>query len=129
MREIYYKYRGLSNLEFALDIFINKRLYAAEFKYLNDPMEGTYIYSEGTLDQNQINSIYQEKISNKICSLSANKNNMLMWSHYADGHRGFVIGIEIVPDENIDVKKVEYVTDLHLDYNSNNYAKAFYQKN
>lgn len=29
-----------------------------------------------------------------ILSLSEEKNNLLMWSHYADSHRGFVIGFD-----------------------------------
>lgn len=29
-----------------------------------------------------------------ILSLSKKKNNLLMWSHYADNHRGFVIGFD-----------------------------------
>lgn len=39
-----YKYRGFNNFEFALDIFVNQRLYAATYKKLNDPMEGRFIY-------------------------------------------------------------------------------------
>lgn len=29
-----YKYRGLSNMTFALDILVNQRMFAAEFKRL-----------------------------------------------------------------------------------------------
>jgi Protein of unknown function (DUF2971) len=31
-----------------------------------------------------------------IC-FSKRRNNLLMWSHYADGHKGLVIGFDIVP--------------------------------
>ena len=48
-RPMLYKYRALSNLQFALDIFVNERLHAAAFKSLNDPMEGSYSYEHGTL--------------------------------------------------------------------------------
>lgn len=48
-----FKYRNLSNIQFALDIFINKRLYAANFKTLNDPMEGRYMYTRGALTKEQ----------------------------------------------------------------------------
>ena len=40
MNEILYKYRSLDNWKFVLDIFLNKRLYAASFYDMNDPMEG-----------------------------------------------------------------------------------------
>ena len=41
---MYYKYRRLDNLEFALDILVNHRLWASEFTKLNDPMEGLFTY-------------------------------------------------------------------------------------
>ena len=40
----FYKYRSLENWRFVLDIFLNKRFYAAPFASLNDPMEGRYYY-------------------------------------------------------------------------------------
>ena len=40
-----YKYRSLENLGRILDILLHERLYAANFKNLNDPMEGHYRYS------------------------------------------------------------------------------------
>lgn len=43
-----------------------------------------------------------------ICSLSSNKNSILMWSHYAQNHTGICIGIEGL--ENNVVKKVFYET-------------------
>ena len=38
----YYKYRTLDDLERILDIIVNKRLYGAVYKELNDPMEGKF---------------------------------------------------------------------------------------
>ncbi len=35
-----YKFKSLANFEYVADIIINKRLYAADFTELNDPMEG-----------------------------------------------------------------------------------------
>lgn len=32
-----------------------------------------------------------------LMCFSKRKNNLLMWSHYADGHKGMVIGLEIPP--------------------------------
>lgn len=41
-----------------------------------------------------------DKINNNlgILSLSKTKNNLLMWSHYADSHKGFVIGFDETHD-------------------------------
>lgn len=43
----YYTYHSLQNWQFLLDIFLNKRLCAAPFASLNDPMEGQNYYVDG----------------------------------------------------------------------------------
>ena len=108
---ILYKYRGFDNFEFALDIFLNSRLYAANFKDLNDPMEGRFVYSKRLLEKAQLRRIRGSKAEYNICSLSKTPHNMLMWSYYADGHKGFVVGVEI-KDPKAETKKVRYVKDL-----------------
>lgn len=110
---MFYKYRDLSNLQFALDIFVNGRMFAAPFETLNDPMEGSYLYEEGLLAPYQAEAIYGEKNRWHLLSLSKSKNNMLMWSHYAAGHSGMVVGVEVV-DREAEVKEVEYVKDLSI---------------
>jgi hypothetical protein len=37
---VLYKYRSIENWKFLEDIFSNRRLFAATFRSLNDPMEG-----------------------------------------------------------------------------------------
>ena len=117
---IIYKYRGGTNLEYTLDILINKRLWAGRFDTMNDPMEGIYDVKQ----LKQIGGIPIEKdyISQKstlhFCSLSKVKNDMLMWSHYADGHKGIVIGIEEPtackdPMNYVVTKDITYSNELH----------------
>lgn len=109
-----YKYRGLSNLRFALDIFVNQRLYAAGFESLNDPMEGHYVYEDGTLTKPQIRAIYGQKRELGILSLSETPNNMLMWSYYAESNQGMVVGVEI-SDQNVQIVPIDYVDELTLE--------------
>ena len=45
MAELLYKYRSLENIERFLDIIIEKKLYGALYKEMNDPMEGYFQYS------------------------------------------------------------------------------------
>lgn len=45
-----YKYRSIENFQFFVDIILNKRLYAARYLDLNDPMEGHYIYADGVVN-------------------------------------------------------------------------------
>ena len=48
-------------MEFFLDILINKRLYSAPFKDLNDPMEGVFFYSQSPNIESFINQLVDEK--------------------------------------------------------------------
>ncbi len=43
-----------------------------------------------------IYSDYKENINKKIgiCSLTAKRDNLLMWAHYANSHKGFCVGID-----------------------------------
>ena len=52
---------------------------------------------------------------------------MLMWSYYAEAHKGFVVGVEIT-DSSADTQPVEYVNNFSLDNNSNNRAKSILTK-
>ncbi len=90
-----YKYRSLKNFKFFVDILINQRLYASPYFELNDPMEGYYLYSKGSMSEEILKKIKGEKEKIRICSLTRDCYNELMWSHYADGHHGMVIGVEI----------------------------------
>lgn len=123
---VLYKYRGFSNLQFVLDIFINKRLYASDFQDLNDPMEGAFIYSKGIFSEDEVNTIIGEKAEYKILSLSETSNNMLMWSYYAEAHQGFVVGVEL--SDNIDLRPVEYVESVPFISTVDNIAKSILTK-
>ncbi|MES2490049.1 MAG: hypothetical protein V4607_09665 [Pseudomonadota bacterium] len=122
-----YKYRSLSNMEFALDIFVRKRLYAAEFKSLNDPMEGSYTYESGTLRQWQVDAIFSQKNQYRLTALSETETNMLMWSYYADSHSGMAVGVEI-NDSAAELVPIEYVRDLGLEHDHDDVAKRILSK-
>lgn len=107
-----YKYRSNQNFKNFVDIILNNRLYAAEYKSLNDPMEGLYTYSIFDISRETVNRIKNSKRKNRILSLSKNCNNSLMWSHYADGHRGVVIGVEIV-DDNVREEPIIYTEKVY----------------
>lgn len=114
---ILYKYRGLDNFEFFGDIILNNKLYAAQFNTLNDPMEGHYYYSVNNEDKKSIDrwmkDFFDRKQKHRICSLSKDNNNMLMWSHYANSHKGVCIGVTIESDFSvIHSGPVSYVNDI-----------------
>lgn len=120
MTEILYKYRSLDNYKNFIDIILRNRLFAAQYKDLNDPMEGQYYYHRGELDQAIRQRILDEKGQLRLCSLSRVNNNELMWSHYTNGQRGVAIGVRI-DDTRYDVRPIQYNGLANLrnqDYNN-----------
>jgi len=107
MKGILYKYRDLNNFKNFVDILLKNRLFAAQYKDLNDPMEGQYYYETGKLARNIRTRLAEEKEILRLCSLSRINNNELMWSHYADGQRGVAIGLKI-DDTKYNVKPIIY---------------------
>lgn len=99
-----YKFRTLHNFENILDIFYNKRFYAAHYKDLNDPMEGTFKY-EDDVEKKDIEHIERNKEHYRICSFSKSFDNILLWAHYADSFKGICIEVELR-------KNIEYLTDV-----------------
>jgi len=107
--ETLYKYRSIDNLKNFLDIILNNRLYAAYYKDLNDPQEGQYYYIKGELQKETRDKLYSEKGNYKICSLSKTSDNQLMWSHYANGHKGVAIGVKIIDKApSVLIKDIDY---------------------
>lgn len=80
-------------------------LYAANFNELDDPMEGVF-ESDSPQNSGILTNIKNNKTNTHICSLSPTYQSMLMWSFYADYHKGCCVEMEI-SDEKI--KKVDYV--------------------
>lgn len=107
MDELLYKYRGIQNFRFFVDILMKNRIFAAKYKDLNDPMEGQYYYNKGELNKEMLRKLATDKGVLRLCSLSKTKDNELMWSHYAEGHRGVAIGL-IVDKKRYDVRPINY---------------------
>ncbi|MEJ6078612.1 DUF2971 domain-containing protein [Vibrio sp. 1-Bac 57] len=115
-RKTFYKYKSLDNFEFLLDLILKERIYAACQHELNDPMEGV-VRIDGTIPKEKEKE-WEEIIKKfRIVCFSRDKDNQLMWSHYADGARGCLIEFEL--PEGQDVQKVSYlkkptITDRHI---------------
>ena len=114
---ILFKYRSVQNWKFLLDIFLNKRLYAATYKELNDPMEGRYYYYSDEVSREFSRAIRAQKREWKICSLSRKHRNTLMWAYYAEGHRGIAIGIRVKNKRSMPytVREVAYDLEVGID--------------
>jgi len=106
-----YKYRSVKDFHYLEDIIKNKRLYAARYDELNDRDEGHFYYNSHDYSEETLKAIRSSKLMNRVLSLSRNVNEELMWGHYADGHRGIVIGVEVDLDK-YKMKPIEYTRDL-----------------
>jgi hypothetical protein len=95
-----YRYRSLDGegFRFVQDILIRNRLYWPLHSQLNDPAEGLYRDAlrlvkqpSGTYHPAEAPLIRPEKDA-RILSFAESPKHPLMWSHYADAHRGICIG-------------------------------------
>ena len=98
-----YKYCDVSNFKFFVDILLNNQLYGAKYDELNDPFEGilfsrTVEMSESVAEQRQ--KLRDARKDYRICSLSEVHDDNLMWSHYANGHRGCGVEVVVKNDDN-----------------------------
>ncbi len=91
--------------EFALKTIAEHRIKISEFADMNDPLELWGVsFSDRSVQDIMVN-LAREKWG-ALC-LSSEWNNPLLWSHYADKHRGFCLGFEIASE--VEVLKIDYV--------------------
>lgn len=130
-----YKYHTINiNLLHSLR---NKTNWYSKLAYLNDPYECFFIDNTNT-------TIYRDLISTfSVCCFSKNMDNILMWSHYANSHRGVCLEWEvdeessqlkgglnevIYEDELVTLNEVERSKDGYLNLNVSNNGKFILQK-
>lgn len=111
---ILYKYRGVANFEYLLDIIINNRLYAGSYKYLNDISEAHYLH-DYNFPKDTIKKILDAKSKYGICSLSRRGDNSALWAHYSDSHQGVVIALKINNNNKNTIIDVEYGNLARID--------------
>ena len=102
-----YKYRSLEgdSFKYTQAIFVRRNIYLAKVDQFNDPFEGKFrLHSEpengdayarllnGLLEKG-LGSLVSGRVSSnaRLCSLSASREDVLMWSHYAASHTGICI--------------------------------------
>lgn len=100
-----YKYRTISgaSYRYTQDIFVNRRLYLPTANILNDPNEGVAtidIQNEYRGWGNQLEDRNRRQ-SIRICSFTETHKNPVVWSHYADEHRGICIEFDT---DHIDIR-------------------------
>ncbi|MDO8342285.1 MAG: DUF2971 domain-containing protein [Cellvibrio sp.] len=105
MDNLLYKYRSVDKN--GLDILINSALYFPTTSTFNDPFDGQLLptdfeneLKELGLYQSELELSYNDDIIKDVIDrvgvlcLCKVYNDILMWSHYADSHRGFCLGFK-----------------------------------
>ena len=94
----------------------SQKVFFNDWERLNDPMEGFYTYIPEEENKNIEQILRDEKFKYKIFCCSKEYNEILMWSHYADSHRGICLEIEVNEElckqNNIFHRNVLYKKDL-----------------
>jgi hypothetical protein len=104
-----YRYRSLEEFDREIEAIEETYLFCADFKSLNDPMEGLYSSSQNLRESDDYRAVRQSIRDNKsdigMCSFSEVRNHELMWAHYADQFKGICISyslsklLKALPDE------------------------------
>lgn len=106
--QVYYKFMSLEKLERFLDYLAHNYLYGAKPKELNDPFEGRFNL-KGLFEETK-NNIYKKLNRTRICSMFKGKkdqdfpNDFLMWSHYANSHKGCCLEFTLTGSYNTEWK-------------------------
>ncbi|HML08669.1 MAG TPA: DUF2971 domain-containing protein [Xanthobacteraceae bacterium] len=93
-----YRYRSLKEFDREMQSIETDYLYCANYRAMNDPMEGHYSTSkllQKSADAGEVrDAIFSEKMAIGICSFSEVFDNELMWAHYANQFRGICVAYD-----------------------------------
>lgn len=123
------------NAQYGLEAIEKRRLKVSRLEAINDPLEFSYLYSDRPEDTEALKFTLECFAANaRLLCFCALFENPVMWSHYADRHRGVCLGLEVVDDGGL--HKVIYSTERRLirfpkpyrPIPDLNLARHFYQK-
>jgi len=107
--------------KWALDDIRRRRLKVSYIPDMNDPYELKCARSEERASQIALDQTMKEgaELYSGLC-FSRSWNNILMWSHYAEKHKGICLGFD-VPDQL--TRDVRYIGDLVVTGDADNLSK------
>lgn len=118
-----FKFRSSAKLKRDISIITKNELYCSEINDLNDPMEA-YIPFAVTNWSNRASRRFQGSIMRqidndlaryRICSLTQQCDDPVMWAHYAEGFCGFAVEFQVskkeIPEDSF-LRLVSYGTEF-----------------
>lgn len=118
-----YKFRSLEKFDRIVDILINKNFHLSKWNELNDPMEGYFhyiIYDTEISYKDRIERFIGDKNGLNICSFSNTYHPILLWTHYANEHKGIAIEVTLNSKQYDNLYKINYgknILELNFDMN------------
>jgi hypothetical protein len=108
-----FKFRSEKQFSYAMDIILNKRLYCADWREMNDPMEGWAVPDVEKVYSGEIayNKVIDVKQNLRVCSLSTTFNSHLLWAHFANGFKGMAIEVDVPVDLLTEVKCINDLSE------------------
>jgi len=105
-----YKFRGCKNLKWTKEILETNKFHFADWRSLNDPMEGFFRYYQEQHSLDAIRQLVDGKDSYGVCCFSKFYRNPLMWTHYANNHKGICIEVDanIKRDDKVSLEPIDY---------------------
>lgn len=98
-KRIYYMCKGIN--KYTIEALVQKGVYKNEVKNFNDPFDPFFKKFSTLLDEEH------HKI--KITCFSQEYDNLLLWAHYGNNHKGVCLGYELdLDDKNIYFDKIIY---------------------
>ncbi len=80
------------------DILVKNKIYYSKPKYFNDPFEFDGVILKISQNDENRKSAYELLHRLGFISFSKHNNRTLMWSHYADAHRGVCLRFKCIED-------------------------------
>jgi hypothetical protein len=94
----------------ALDDIRRRRLKVSRIDDMNDPYEWNVVYSDDEESQLALERTQRTAVEKYgVLCFSRSWNNILMWSHYGDKHKGICLGFDVLDEFT---GAIEYVEDV-----------------
>ena len=99
------------SLEHCMDMIINERVYMSSASEFNDPFDSLPAYQRIKLSEQEDKwrnayknaALHQKALERqktvKVACFSERVDSSIMWSHYADSHKGFCLEYKVKPGE------------------------------
>lgn len=119
-----YKYYSIN--KYSKLVLETGEIWAANPREFNDPFDSLVTLK---FSKDEVTNLFKEWAARKaICCFSRNFRNILMWSHYANNHKGFCIGIYHPELENSGLLADVIYSKYFLDVNEDNFLKIDSEK-